>query len=123
MDKKELLKEQIDKIVAEILRDVSGVDALRYYTEKILAKASACYEAMIREIFEEIEKHSATEKLPYRDGGDTICTIPEESYQALKSKYLGGTKSNEREEEDWLGKPGPSNVSTLLMCPVVLIVK
>ena len=36
-----MLKEQIDIIVAEILRDVSGVGACRYYTDKILAKVLA----------------------------------------------------------------------------------
>ena len=28
--------QQVEEIVAEILRDVSGVDALRYYADKIL---------------------------------------------------------------------------------------
>jgi len=33
----ENIKKQLDSIVAEILRDVSGVNALRYYTDLILA--------------------------------------------------------------------------------------
>jgi len=34
---KKKVKAQMDEIVAEILRDVSGVDALRYYTDKFLS--------------------------------------------------------------------------------------
>ena len=42
MDKIEEVKEQIDAVVAEVLRDVSGVDACRYYTDKILSIPEIC---------------------------------------------------------------------------------
>lgn len=38
----EEVKKQIDSIVAEILRDISGVDARRYYTDKILDIPKLC---------------------------------------------------------------------------------
>ena len=37
-------------------------------------------------IFREIDKCSSLERLPYRDGGEGLRTIPESSYQALKEK-------------------------------------
>ena len=36
-----------------------------------------------KELIKEIEKNSAVEKLPYRDGGLSIRTIPEDTWQAL----------------------------------------
>ena len=38
----------------------------------------------MRQVAEYIEAHSALERLPYRDGGEWLRTIPESSWQEIK---------------------------------------
>lgn len=89
MDKKELLDKELAKVILPHLIEFRDKGIISNFIKDIKAVASAYYEAEKRQIFEEIESHGATEKLPYRDGGDTIRIMPEETYKALKSKYLG----------------------------------
>lgn len=66
--------------------------ALNYNT--IMETGESLFQLKVREIFEEIDTHSAKEQLPIRDGSHLIRIIPEDAYQAFKEKYLGERNEN-----------------------------
>ena len=101
--KDEGLREEIKGILDEIVSLVQTGTMLQHhfgeglkdtkttteYATQILLKAQAHCDKRVDEIFEEIEKHMAIEKLPYRDGGYTIRIIPDDAWQALQGKGEG----------------------------------
>ena len=66
-------------------------DAIKAQDAKTASIKDTECQARVERIFKEIEKNSAIDKLPYRDGCEIIRTIPESTWQALKEQK-GGLK-------------------------------
>ena len=76
----DLENELADAEFAKLYRDA------RVKTSRELQIAEYAVKKEREGIFKELDDNSATYRLPYRDGGETIRTIPEDTYQALKDK-------------------------------------
>ena len=89
------LKEEIDKIVREIRTDISGVDAVRYYTDKICQLierdlTASIYEEKIREAIETGKKVAYEDVLNMCKADYPEEAIEDAVRQALKSNKGGG---------------------------------
>lgn len=90
-----MLKRIGDGEIYQIAANMDDQGDNRFAFKEVVAILDTQLEAdqkIVREIFEEIDTHSAKEQLPIRDGSHLIRIIPEDAYQALREKYLRGEK-------------------------------